>query len=267
MIGLIRKMRGERNNAWWVAGVLILATSSVYLILTETGRWYPDMGADTLKVFIASREAKCGECGQELGRHAWITLVENKGTICLSCADLDHLVYLPAGDATLTRRTQKRSGLSAVVLKWSRARNRYERQGLLVEEEALAYAEQECLADAEARAKRKERDADRLAEQDRHYIESFAARIKELFPSCPSGREVRIAEHACLKYSMRVGRSAEAKRLDDEAVRMAVRAHIRHVETPYDSLLASGLDRWTARQEVQDVMEEVILRWERHGPA
>jgi len=37
----------------------------------------------------------------------------------------------------LTRRSGKYSTLSAVVLKWSRARKHYERQGLLVEESAL----------------------------------------------------------------------------------------------------------------------------------
>ena len=86
-----------------------------------------------LKVFITTSDSSCSECGEQLGRHAWITLAENKGALCLSCADLDHLVFLPSGDAALTRRAGKYSTLSAVVLKWSRARKRYERQGLLVE--------------------------------------------------------------------------------------------------------------------------------------
>jgi hypothetical protein len=86
---------------------------------------------------------------KKLGRKAWITLTREKGALCLSCGDLDHLIFLPSGDAALTRRARKHSTLSAVVLKWSRARNRYERQGLLVEEEALKKAEEECLADQE----------------------------------------------------------------------------------------------------------------------
>jgi len=92
---------------------------------------------DDLKVFITSRESKCDECKEDLGRKAWITLAEKKGALCLSCADLDHLVFLPSGDAALTRRARKHSTLSAVVLKWSKARRRYERQGLLVEGPAL----------------------------------------------------------------------------------------------------------------------------------
>ncbi len=52
-----------------------------------------------LKVFITNQDSTCDECGEKLGHHAWITLVENKGALCLSCADLDHLVFRPSGDA------------------------------------------------------------------------------------------------------------------------------------------------------------------------
>ena len=99
-----------------------------------------------LKVFITNRDSTCDECQESLGRSAWITLVEGGGALCLSCADLDHLVFLPAGSAALTRRAKKHSTLSAVVLKWAKARKRYERQGLLVESAALYQAEEECLA-------------------------------------------------------------------------------------------------------------------------
>ncbi|MEM4380385.1 MAG: DUF2293 domain-containing protein, partial [Thermoplasmatales archaeon] len=90
----------------------------------------------------------------------------------------------------------------------------------------------------------------------------FAARVKELFPRCPTGREREIAEHACLKYSRRVGRSASAKKLDEEAVRLAVIAHIRHRETEYDELLSKGYDRWEARAEVEGAVYLVLKRWE-----
>jgi hypothetical protein len=134
-----------------------------------------------IKVFMSGRESCCEECYGNLGRKAWITLVKDKGALCLSCADLDHLVFLPAGDAALTRRARKHSTLSAVVLKWSRARKRYERQGLLVEVEALEQAEQECLADSEVRARRGERAAARRAELDQQYIEQFARQVRNFF--------------------------------------------------------------------------------------
>lgn len=215
-----------------------------------------------LKVFISTSDSFCDECREDLGRRAWITLTQDKGALCLACADLDHLVFLPSGNAALTRRARKHSTLAAVVLKWSRARKRYERQGLLVEEQALEEAEGECLADSEARARRREREAERRAELDREYIEHFALRVRELFPLCPSGREVAIAEHACLKYTGRIGRSAAAKNLDEKAVRLAVIAHVRHVETRYDELMARGHDRWDARLQVQDEVHRILSEWE-----
>lgn len=214
-----------------------------------------------LKVFITNQDSTCDECGERLGHHAWITLVENKGALCLSCADLDHLVFLPSGDAALTRRAGKYSTLLAVVLKWSRARKHYERQGLLVEEAALQRAEQECLTDEDVRARRNERASDRRMELDQEYVSSFAKRVRELFPNCPAGREQIIAEHACQKYSGRVGRSAQAKNLDEKSILLAVIAHIRHAETNYDELLMQGMDRSSARDEVKDVIGMVLENW------
>jgi len=219
---------------------------------------------EDLKVFISTgdRDSACCECGEALGRGAWITLVEGKGALCLACADLDHLIFLPSGKTALTRRARKHSILSAVVLKWSRARKRYERQGLLVEEQAMERAEAECLADGEVRARRREREAERRAELDREYVERFALRVRELFPACPTGRERVIAEHACRKYSGRVGRSAAGKSLDEEAIRLAVTAHVRHAETRYDELLGKGYERRKAREQVEEKVLQVLGKWE-----
>jgi hypothetical protein len=214
-----------------------------------------------IKVFISNRNSHCGECDQDLGTKAWITLEQEKGAVCLSCADLDELVFLPSGDAALTRRSKKYSNLSAIVLKFSKARGRYERQGLLVEESALEQAEAECLADSEVRERHNERARERRAELDEQYVEEFGRRIRALFPNCPAGREQSIAEHACLKYSGRVGRSAAAKDFDDEMITLAVMAHVRHRETNYDSLLDKGWFRNEARAQVRDRVEAVMEKW------
>ncbi len=221
----------------------------------------PSQGNKELKVFISNRESICGECGENLGTKAWITLAGERGALCLACGDLDHLLFLRSGNAALTRRAGKHSTLSAVVLKWSRVRKRYERQGLLVEAEGLQKAEEECLADSEIRELRKEREAVRREALDRRYVEQFAARVRELFPGCPAGRESEIAEHACLKYSDRIGRSASAKALDEAAIRLAVVAHIRHRETEYDRLLARGEDRRRAREAVEKEVSRLLQKW------
>jgi hypothetical protein len=63
--------------------------------------------------------------------------MENERPLCMSCADMAHLVYLTRGDAALTRRASRYSVLKAVVVRFSRARGRYERQGMLVYDKLL----------------------------------------------------------------------------------------------------------------------------------
>ena len=56
---------------------------------------------------------------------------------------LDDLEFLFAGDALLTRRAKAKSARHAVVVRFSKRRGRYERQGLLVEPQALTEAQRE----------------------------------------------------------------------------------------------------------------------------
>ncbi|MFZ4539702.1 MAG: DUF2293 domain-containing protein [Propionivibrio sp.] len=122
-------------------------------------------------------------------------------------------------------------------------------------------AESSCLNDEEVRARRRIREAERRSDIDREYVERFAERIRELFPGYPEGTDQSIAEHACQRYSGRVGRSAAAKALDEKAVRLAVIARIRHAETPYDELLASGCDRREARLQVEPLVHATLEAW------
>ena len=107
----------------------------------------------------------------------------------------------------------------------------YQGQGILVEPEVLEHAEQESLADAEARARRQERAANRREVEDREFITAFAGAIREQYPGRPAKEATEIAKHACRKYSGRVGRTAAAKELSPDAIRLAVIAHIRHAHT------------------------------------
>jgi hypothetical protein len=104
-------------------------------------------------------------------------------------------------------------------------------------------------ADADARARKRERAVEREKERDAAFVTRFASRARELFPLCPPGSEREIAEHACLKYSGRVGRTAAARALDENAVSLAVQAHVRHRETDYDERLAedTALEGFVAR--------------------
>jgi hypothetical protein len=217
-------------------------------------------GPYEIVVFMTRSEPKCDFCGEDLGRGAWIRKVDEKAQ-CLECADLDHLVFLPRGDAALTRRAGKHSRLKAVVVQWAWARKRYERQGVLIEEEALERAEDECDADAEERERRRRMAAIRRAELDRVYVAEFALYIAARYPGCPRDEARRIAEHACRKHSGRVGRSAAAKTFDPETIDLAVAARVRHAHTRYDDLLADGWFRNEARREVRGEIRAVLANW------
>jgi len=134
------------------------------------------------------------------------------------------------------------------------------------EAQAIERAEQECLSDAEVRARRREREQARRADEDVRFHAEFAAVIRELFPGCPASRAEAIARHAATRDSGRIGRSAAGRALDPDAVGLAVAASVRHVDTDYDELLMSGIDRETARHQVRDRVEDVLTGW-REGVA
>jgi hypothetical protein len=207
-----------------------------------------------------SEEGNCTDCGMELGTGDHLVMEKGK-PLCLGCADLDHLIFLPSGDTALTRRARKHSVLAAVVVQFNRRRNRYERQGLLVAEAALARAEAECLADAPQRAEARAQAAVARQAEDKEFIAAFTKAIREQFPGCPVAEAGEIAAHAGQRSSGRVGRSAAGRALDSGAVHLAVAAHIRHVHTPYDKLLMKGVERMAARAEIREKIDELIEKW------
>jgi len=218
--------------------------------------------AKDLVVFDIIRESKCADCGKDLLRGDFL-FIENERPLCLTCADLDHLAYLPRGDTALTRRARKRSTLSAVVVRFSRARKRYERQGVLVEESALEQAEAECSADSEQRRVRREQAEIYRAKQDQVFAIQMSELIRQMFPGCPPGEAKAIAAHTSVRGSGRVGRSASGRALEEEALQAAVVAAIRHRHTKYDRLLMNGLARIDARNAVRDEIDRVLERWRR----
>jgi hypothetical protein len=217
---------------------------------------------DDIVVFSIINPSVCSECGAELTRGSFLKMEKQK-PLCLECADLDHLVFLERGDVALTRRSRRYSNLSAVVVKFSRSRGRYERQGLLVDAEALARAENECAGDAADRKISRERALVVRERADKEYVARFAKEIRLRYPGCPAAEAESIAKHACQKYSGRVGRSSAAKALDAEAIELAVRAHVRHAHTFYDRLLSNGWERTEARRAVAEKLDYVVSEWSR----
>jgi hypothetical protein len=211
-------------------------------------------------VFEVLRDSQCSECGVEIAQGSCL-LMEAGQPLCMTCAGMASLEFLPAGDTALTRRAAKYSGASAVVVRFSRSRKRYERQGILVELAALEKAESECAEDAEERAATRVREAARRREQDQELMVRIAKQIGLLFPGCPQPELTAIAEHTASRGSGRIGRTEAGRELQERALTAAVIAAVRHKHTEYDELLARGMDRTTARQEVADKIQEILEAW------
>jgi hypothetical protein len=113
-------------------------------------------------VYKTTRESSCARCSREMYAGAFLFL-DGKHALCLQCAGMDQLVFLPAGDAQLTRKARQLSEKFAVVLRYSRGFERYERVGILVEPDAV----------------------------DPVYVISSA--ILKLYPGCPADDALEIA--------------------------------------------------------------------------
>src|SRR5260370_12742301 len=184
------------------------------------------------------RDSECTECGVELPSGSMLFL-EAEQALCLACAGMGELEYLPAGHMALTRRATKYSGKIATVVRFSRSRGRYERQGILVESAAIEKAEAECTLDAEDRAAAPARAAQQRVKQDKKLVEQMTGRILALFPRCAPREARRIAEHTAKRGSGRVGRSEAGRKLEERALFAAVAAAVPHKQPTYDELRVS----------------------------
>ena len=208
------------------------------------------------------QDEKCSRCRKSVPTGG-IVRQEKSKKLCLKCAGLDHLEFLPSGDVAMTRRAAKHSMLSAPVMEFNRRSKRYERRGTLAEPAAISQARKECQADSGDRAQAREKAAVRREIEDAEYQKAFTERIRILYPGCPAKAAKTIALHACEKHSGRVGRTANAKKLEDRAVNLAVRAHIRHLHTNYDRLLEDGVLRKVAREQVLAKTNQVAAMWKK----
>lgn len=214
-----------------------------------------------LLVIESTRGFSCADCGTANDRGELLTM-DDAGPLCMACADLSHLEFLARGDTALTRRARKHSTLSAVVVRWSTSRRRYERQGIVAEPHAIERAEQECLANSDARERRRIRAAIRRDEEDTRFVDELAVAIRTQFPACPPDRALRIARHAGERSSGRIGRTSAGRALDPAAVRLAVVASVRHEDTNYEELLMRGIARFDARDMVRAAIDVILDRWQ-----
>lgn len=97
-------------------------------------------------VYQIVRASRCYSCDakQEVGSLVKLNNVDDeREVLCSKCAGLDTLEFLPSRDARLTQLAKKHSKQNYVVKKWSELWKCYERQGLLLEKEAIERARAE----------------------------------------------------------------------------------------------------------------------------
>jgi hypothetical protein len=122
----------QRYRTHWVSGAL--SEKKRERLAEKTSR-----APELVAIIPRNQDWQCHRCGKTGG----ILMMEKEGPACLDCVGLGDLEFLYAGNAKLTRLAKAKSTRHAVVVKWSRTRKRYERQGLLLEPQALSEAEQE----------------------------------------------------------------------------------------------------------------------------
>jgi hypothetical protein len=109
------------------------------------------------------------------------------------------------------------------------------------------------------------RGAERRRKQDVELAAQMMNQIATLFPGCPASEVAVIAGHTVQRGSGRVGRTEAGRHLEESALTLAVIAAIRHRHTQYDELLASGVDRVTARQRIAGRVEGILATWRMQG--
>ena len=171
----------------------------------------------------------------------------------------DGYIEIPTGDPFITRKIKqlaevvyirmerrKRLGLSVVV-------------GLLAPEAVVREAISEADRTRDERERKKARSQIHRKRQEEKKQVGMIERINVMFPRLPEGEAEGIVSHAFEVGSGRVGRTSKVA--DDRKIDLAVRAHIRHAHTNYDSLLAAGWDRELARDRVCGEVERIYNEW------
>ncbi|KAK2605626.1 hypothetical protein N8I77_008452 [Diaporthe amygdali] len=98
-----------------------------------------------------------------------------------------------------------------------------------------------------------------VLKRDETITKAFQKEVLKIYPRVPAESLRNVLKMALKKGKGKVGRAGKLN--VHHKVRLAVRAHVRHCETEYDSLLKLGVEREHARQRVEPKIREVCLSW------
>ncbi|KOS39056.1 hypothetical protein ACN38_g10117 [Penicillium nordicum] len=165
----------------------------------------------------------------------------------------DSYVLVPKGDVYITRHCRSKTKESERIVYVVYNRTGKRTLGIRVPEEIYT----EVL---ESAAATKETRASAVQMRDAKDLSKSRELLKTEFPLMPKETLKIVLEHAFLKGSGRVGRTAMIS--DEKKTLLAVEAHIRHVHTPYEKLLEEGVSRKHAREQVWSTIQAVERAWQ-----
>lgn len=186
---------------------------------------------------------------------------EGENGFCLKCAGLNHLVFLPSGNPTLTRRASKYSSVKAIVKQINLTYKGYERIGTLVEEAALQKAREECIFEEKNPDVTSSEESRKQDKFESHYIENFSIQIQAHYPSCSKEDVLKIAVFAYRKYLGKTRHSFSFKKLNSENIDLAVCIYVLHYYTNYPELHCLSRDTDNVRSQLLSKVNEIIEKW------
>ncbi|OQD82227.1 hypothetical protein PENANT_c022G00699 [Penicillium antarcticum] len=165
----------------------------------------------------------------------------------------EEYIFVPKGDVYITRHCRSKTKESNQIVYLVYKPNGKHTLGIRVPSEIHTTVLESAEATAESRA-------DAVKVRDANDARKNRKLLMEEFPLMPEASLEIILDHAFLKGSGRVGRTARIS--DEHRIHLAVEAHIRHVRTDYDKLLDEGLERHEARKRVWDEVQAIERAWQ-----
>ncbi|KAJ5396295.1 uncharacterized protein N7487_010598 [Penicillium crustosum] len=165
----------------------------------------------------------------------------------------DGYILVPKGDVYITRHCRSKTKESERIVYVVYNRTGKRTLGIRVPEEIHTEVLKSAAATKESRA-------NAVQVRDAKDLSKSRELLKSEFPLMPKETLKIVLEHAFLKGSGRVGRTAMIS--DEKKTLLAVEAHIRHVHTPYEKLLDEGVSRKDAREQVWPTVQAVERAWQ-----
>ncbi|KAL2871793.1 DUF2293 domain-containing protein [Aspergillus lucknowensis] len=165
----------------------------------------------------------------------------------------DNYVFVPTGDVYVTRNCRSKTKESHRLVYKVYDNTGKKSLGIRIPSDVYTAVLHSSEETAEFRANAvKVRDEKELARSRQL--------LRTQFPLMPADSLETILNHAFLKGSGRVGRTSTTS--DNHKAALAVEAHIRHMHTPYESLLRAGQKREEARKAVWSMVQTIRAAWE-----